>query len=118
MISSSAASGTGAATPTSTPREVPGRTAILRERLHLTIPPAWTDVHVAPLPNMHIQACGVDAAGRVQYIYHPDWEARRARHKQKQLSMLAAALPKIRRRVTRTWGQRRGARGWRCVGIF
>ena len=51
----------------------------LRERaLHLGIPPAWTEVHVAPEPNMHIQACGLDAAGRVQYIYAADWEARRS----------------------------------------
>jgi len=72
----------------------------LRDRaLHLGIPPAWTDVRVAPEPNMHIQACGTDAAGRVQYIYHPDWEARRTRRKQKQLAMLTEALPRIRRRV-------------------
>jgi len=72
----------------------------LRERaLHLGIPPAWTEVRVAPVANMHIQACGLDAAGRVQYIYHPDWEARRTRKKQQQLALLTAALPKIRRRV-------------------
>ena len=41
----------------------------LRDRaLHLGIPPAWTDVRIAPEPHMHIQACGIDAAGRVQYI--------------------------------------------------
>ncbi len=73
----------------------------LRERaLHLRIPPAWTDVRIAPLPNMHIQVCGTDAAGRVQYIYHPDWEQRRTRKKQRQLALLTAALPNIRRRVT------------------
>jgi DNA topoisomerase I len=72
----------------------------LRDRaLHLGIPPAWTEVHVAPEPNMHIQACGLDAAGRVQYIYHPDWEARRTAKKQKQLALLTEALPRIRRRV-------------------
>lgn len=72
----------------------------LRDRaLHLGIPPAWTDVQIAPEPRMHLQACGVDAAGRVQYIYHPEWEARRTRRKQKQLTLLTAALPKIRRRV-------------------
>jgi DNA topoisomerase-1 len=73
----------------------------LRDRaLHLGIPPAWTDVRIAPDPRMHLQACGVDAAGRVQYIYHTEWEARRTRHKQKQLALLTAALPRIRRHVT------------------
>lgn len=72
----------------------------LRERaLHLGIPPAWTDVRVAPDPAMHIQACGIDAAGRIQYIYHPDWEARRTRKKERQLTLLAQALPRIRRHV-------------------
>jgi DNA topoisomerase-1 len=73
----------------------------LRDRaLHLGIPPAWTDVRIAPLPNMHIQACGTDAAGRVQYIYHPDWEKKRTLKKQRQLALLTGALPKIRRRVS------------------
>jgi DNA topoisomerase-1 len=73
----------------------------LRERaLHLGIPPAWTDVRIAPHSLMHIQALGLDAAGRVQYIYHPDWEARRARKKQRQLALLTASLPRIRRKVS------------------
>jgi len=72
----------------------------LRDRaMHLGIPPAWTDVHIAPDPRMHIQACGTDAAGRVQYIYHPEWEARRTRRKQRQLALLTEALPRIRRKV-------------------
>lgn len=73
----------------------------LRERaMHLGIPPAWTDVRIAPDPLMHIQALGLDAAGRVQYIYHPDWEARRSRKKQRQLALLTTALPRIRRKVS------------------
>ncbi|MGN6486999.1 MAG: DNA topoisomerase IB [Devosia sp.] len=65
----------------------------------LGIPPAWTDVRVAPNPRHHIQAMGTDAAGRLQYIYHPEWEARRSRRKQQQLALLSAALPRIRRKV-------------------
>jgi DNA topoisomerase-1 len=68
--------------------------------LHLGIPPAWTEVRVAAAPNAHIQACGVDAAGRVQYIYHTDWETRRARKKDGQLILLTTALGRIRRRVS------------------
>ena len=83
----------------------------LRERaMHLGIPPAWTDVRIAPEPNMHIQACGIDAAGRVQYIYHADWEARRARKKQRQLALLTTALPKIRRRVNQDLEAEAGSR--------
>lgn len=65
----------------------------------LSIPPAWTDVRIAANPRAHLQAFGTDAAGRLQYIYHPDWEARRTRHKQNQLALLTTALPRLRRRV-------------------
>lgn len=83
----------------------------LRERaLHLGIPPAWTDVRIAHEPNMHIQACGTDAAGRVQYIYHVDWEAKRTLKKQKQLALLTAALPRIRRHVTEDLDAEAGSR--------
>lgn len=83
----------------------------LRERaLHLGIPPAWTEVHIAPEPAMHIQACGLDAAGRVQYIYHSDWEVRRARKKQKQLGLLTTALPRVRRKVNEDLDAETGSR--------
>jgi DNA topoisomerase-1 len=83
----------------------------LRDRaLHLGIPPAWVDVRVAAEPNAHIQACGLDAAGRVQYIYHPDWEARRARKKDAQLILLSAALARIRRRVNQDLDAEAGSR--------
>jgi DNA topoisomerase-1 len=65
----------------------------------LAIPPAWQEVRIAPYERAHIQARGIDAAGRVQYLYHPDWEARRTRAKQRHLSALAAGLPRLRRRV-------------------
>jgi len=72
----------------------------LYERVRsLAIPPAWTDVRIAPDPRLHIQALGSDAAGRLQYIYHADWEARRSRHKQQQLALLSESLPRIRRKV-------------------
>jgi len=78
----------------------PIRDAELYERVRaLGIPPAWTDVRIAMAPNAHIQAVGSDAAGRLQYVYHPDWEARRTRRKQQKLGTLTAALSRIRRRV-------------------
>lgn len=65
----------------------------------LAVPPAWTDVWLAPDPLAHIQALGTDAAGRRQYIYHQDWEVRRLRRKQTQLRLMVDALPKLRRRL-------------------
>ena len=65
----------------------------------LGIPPAWNEVHIAVHPRGHIQALGTDEAGRVQYIYHPDWEAKRTGKKQARLALLTSALPKLRRKV-------------------
>ena len=48
------------------------------ERIHeLAIPPAWEDVWICPYPMGHIQATGIDAAGRKQYRYHDKWRERR-----------------------------------------
>jgi DNA topoisomerase-1 len=73
--------------------------AVLARARHLAVPPAWTDVRLAPDPLAHLQAVGIDAAGRLQYLYHSDWERRRTQRKQKHLTALAAALPRLRRRV-------------------
>lgn len=67
----------------------------------LAIPPAWTDVWIAPHPNGHIQATGVDAAGRRQYLYHPDWHVRQDRMKFARALDLAESLPGARGYVTR-----------------
>ena len=72
-----------------------------RERIvALVIPPAWTDVWIAPYPNGHIQATGVDAAGRRQYLYHPAWREQKDGIKYERALDLAATLPAARRGVT------------------
>ncbi len=72
-----------------------------RERIAaLVIPPAWRDVWISPYPNGHIQATGIDDAGRLQYLYHPDWAAGRDKGKFARSLALAAALPHARGRVT------------------
>lgn len=74
----------------------------LRARIdHLGIPPAWTDVWIAPYPNGHVQATGVDAAGRRQYVYHPTWREQKDRLKFDRAMALAESLPAARGRVTR-----------------
>jgi DNA topoisomerase IB len=67
----------------------------------LAIPPAWTDVWICPDPLGHLQATGVDAAGRKQYLYHPSWRVRRDRAKFDAMLEFAAALPRLRRRARR-----------------
>jgi DNA topoisomerase-1 len=67
----------------------------------LAIPPAWQDVWICTHPRGHLQATGVDAAGRKQYLYHPWWRARRDQAKFDQMLEFAAALPRLRRDVRR-----------------
>jgi DNA topoisomerase I len=75
-------------------------------RLHaMAVPPAYVQVRYAPDPNSHLQAVGRDAAGRLQYRYHADWEKVREHRKAHRLAKLVGALPKIRRNV---WKQLAG----------
>ncbi len=67
----------------------------------LAIPPAWKDVWICPYPMGHIQATGIDAAGRKQYLYHQRWRERRDREKFDEMLDFARALPRLRRRAKR-----------------
>jgi DNA topoisomerase-1 len=65
----------------------------------LAVPPAYRDVLYAEDPCAHLQAVGRDAAGRLQYRYHPEWEKVREARKAQRLARLVEALPRIRRSV-------------------
>ncbi|WP_209499820.1 DNA topoisomerase IB [Variovorax paradoxus] len=67
----------------------------------LAIPPAYTQVWICPLPNGHLQATGIDARGRKQYRYHPDWRLFKDETKFERLEAFGLALPRIRARVAR-----------------
>jgi DNA topoisomerase IB len=72
----------------------------------LAIPPAWTDVWICADERGHLQAVGTDAAGRRQYLYHPDWRRQRDRAKFVRIESFAEALPRLRRRVARDLARR------------
>ncbi|WP_306204365.1 DNA topoisomerase IB [Actinoplanes sp. RD1] len=65
----------------------------------LVIPPAWEDVWISPDPRGHIQALGTDAAGRKQYLYHPEWRVARDEKKFEHAAEVAERLPEIRQRL-------------------
>jgi len=62
----------------------------------LVIPPAWKNVWISPRPGAKLQATGVDAAGRRQYLYHPDFRARQDQAKFDGLIRFAERLPDLR----------------------
>jgi DNA topoisomerase-1 len=65
----------------------------------LGIPPAWQDVWICPDSRGHLQATGIDAAGRKQYLYHPQWRTRRDSEKFDEMIRFAGALPQLRSHV-------------------
>jgi DNA topoisomerase-1 len=67
----------------------------------LAIPPAYTDVWIAPIRNAHLQATGRDARGRKQYRYHKRWREVRDENKFDRMLAFAKALPKMRAAVKR-----------------
>jgi DNA topoisomerase-1 len=81
--------------------------ALLRDRCEiarlkaLAVPPAYADVRYAADPSAHLQAVGMDAAGRLQYRYHPKWTEVREALKARRLAGLAKALPDIQRAVAK-----------------
>ena len=65
----------------------------------LAIPPAWKDVWISPSPRAKLQATGIDAAGRKQYLYHPAFRAAQEREKFERLVAFGNGLPALRRRI-------------------
>jgi len=65
----------------------------------LVLPPAWTNVWISMDPNAHLQATGVDDAGRTQYRYHPHWNLIRNQAKYYKLLTFSEALPNLREQV-------------------
>lgn len=72
----------------------------IRRLNSMAVPPAYVQVRYSPDPTSHLQAVGRDAAGRLQYRYHSDWEKVREQRKAHRLARLVGALPKIRRNVS------------------
>jgi len=62
----------------------------------LVIPPAWKDVWISPSASAKLQATGVDAAGRRQYLYHASFRAQQEQAKFDKLIRFAERLPELR----------------------
>jgi DNA topoisomerase I len=74
---------------------------VLERIAELVIPPAWREVWICMDPHGHLQATGVDAAGRKQYLYHARWRTHRDRRKFDSMLAFGAALPRLRRHIAR-----------------
>ncbi len=74
---------------------------VLERIAQLGIPPAWREVWICMDPLGHLQATGLDAAARKQYLYHERWRVHRDRKKFDSMIGFGEALPGLRRRVVR-----------------
>jgi DNA topoisomerase-1 len=79
---------------------------LLERFKNLVIPPAYTNVWIAPYPNNHLQFTGFDAKKRKQYRYHPHWTSIRNQAKFYSLRQFSQCLPSIRVQVEKNLRQK------------
>lgn len=63
------------------------------------LPPAYREAWFCPADNGHILATGIDAKGRKQYRYHPEFRTAREGEKFDGCARFGHLLPLVRRRV-------------------
>ena len=79
---------------------VPCRNRRVLERIKgLVVPPAWRAVWICADPRGHLQATGVDLAGRKQYRYHAHWNQIRNKTKYFRLLAFSEVLPDLRQSI-------------------
>ena len=88
---------------------------VLERIRELAIPPAWTDVWISPSARAKLQATGVDAAGRRQYLYHQAFRAAQDREKFDRLIRFGERLPDLRAAMAEHMGLPSGERDRVCA---
>lgn len=71
--------------------------AILERIKALAIPPAWSEVRIAPSVKSPLQVIGLDTSNRVQYRYHSQFVAKQQRKKYDKLITFGQQLSCLRR---------------------
>lgn len=84
---------------------ISGRAEI--DRLNaIALPPAYVDCWFCTDPHGHLLATGVDARGRKQYRYHPEFRTWREAEKFDGCAQFGRLLPLVRRQVARDLARR------------
>ena len=65
----------------------------------IALPPAYSEAWFCPADNGHLLATGIDAKGRKQYRYHPDFRAHKEGEKFDSTAQFGRLLPLVRKRV-------------------
>jgi len=80
----------------------------------IALPPAYEQCWFSPDPDAHLLATGIDARGRKQYRYHPDWRSERDARKFELCAAFGLKLPDLRKRVAAD-SRRRGVTRERAI---
>lgn len=62
----------------------------------LVIPPAWQFVRINPSAGGKVQAVGMDASGRIQYLYHSKFAEKQQKKKFAKIERFGEFLPQLR----------------------
>ena len=65
----------------------------------IALPPAYTDAWYCAHADGHLQATGIDARGRKQYRYHPEFRAAQEAAKYDRCANFGNRLPRLRARI-------------------
>jgi DNA topoisomerase-1 len=76
----------------------------------VALPPAYTAAWYCPDPTGHLLATGIDAKGRKQYRYHPDFRTARESEKFDSCRLFGERLPRVRKRVAKDLASRKVTR--------
>lgn len=74
---------------------------VLRRIERLVIPPNWREVYISKDPSESVQAIGVDAKGRRQYLYHEKWHKQQQAEKFAKLAHFGKNIAQFRSRCKR-----------------
>lgn len=78
------------------------------ERLNrIALPPAYTNAWYCPSDCGHLLATGIDARGRKQYRYNPEFRTRQEAEKFDGTAQFGRLLPKVRKRVAKDLAKRK-----------
>lgn len=72
----------------------------------IALPPAYGNCWFCPDPDGHLLATGVDARGRKQYRYHPQFRLHKEAEKFDGCALFGQLLPKVRRQVEQDLARR------------
>jgi len=88
-----------------TGKRITDRAAI--DRLNaIALPPAYSDAWFCPKDCGHLLATGIDARGRKQYRYNPEFRTRQEAEKFDGCAEFGRLLPKVRKRVAKDLARR------------